>query len=664
MSPEVTELIEKLNTPSAPERSVLDRIRRSRRQADDKVPEWKECLEFVRGNHYAFINARNKLVNQATKESYDGRGKPKWRVRQSRNLIFAILDGKISAATQRVPGYEVIPTTADAEDIAGSKIAEKIALAGYENWSIRRATEAAVHYALTTGEAFAFPFWDQNVGPFVEAEGSTIGIGDCRVRIYGAPEVSWEPGCQFADSPYYVIEHARPIDTVEKEDGFLGAKLTPDAELDWKGDKSEPSRMVLVTEYLERPCPEYPQGRWLTLANGKIIFPKSEYPLKDLEGRAIDSPCIHRLSYMIDPSSDRDQGLVKQLIEPMRTFNDALNKVSEWKNVALSPQILAPVGSLDSRTRPSDEPGSVVYYNPIVGHEPKWRPVPPIPSELFSLADRMERLMGFIASENQVPSQVESGKAIQVLLERDQLSWQNFITKLAEWHSRIMRDLLTLVQRHYTEPRIVQYRGRTGWESINDFLGADIRGQTDVRVAPGSLEPRTRQSIEQRVMNFAQLGWVSPEAAMSAINSGTGEKLVESYELDIARANLVISKLRAGTFLQEPMRPVFPGEEAMDPETGMPLSEVPGWMPRQGVDNVAVHRAVFSDWFKTDEWDSLDPQVKEASLLYFSALQDIEAREAQRAQQLQAEQAMAQGMTNAAKPDMGTPQSSLPAIPS
>lgn len=659
-----TSVIEKLVGPTPPEKSVMDRIKRSREQARDKTPEWKEALEFARGNHYAFVNSRNKLTNQATKESYDGRGKPKWRVRQSRNLIFAILDGKISAATQRVPGYEVVPSTTDSEDVAGAKLAEKLALAGYENWSIRRATEAAVYYALTTGEAFALPYWDSGVGPFVETDQGIVGVGDVRIRIYGAPEVSWEPGCQFDDSPFYVIEHARPMESIQAEEGFLGTKLTPDAELDWRGEKSEPSKMVLVTEYLERPCMKYPQGRRLILANGKLIFPEDEYPLKDTKGQAIDAPCLHRLSYMIDPSSDRDQGLVKQLIEPMRTFNDALNKVSEWKNVALSPQILAPVGSLDSRTRPSDEPGSVVYYNPIVGHEPKWRPVPPIPSELFALADRMERLMGFIASENQVPSGIESGKAIQVLLERDKLGWQNFITKLADWHSKVMRDCLTLVQRHYTEPRLIQYRGRTGWESIKDFLGINLRNQTDVRVAPGSLEPRTRQAIEQRVMNYAQLGWVSPEAAMAAIDGGTAEKLIESYELDIARANLIISKIRTGDFLKEPMRPVFPGEEALDPETGTPLTEVPGWMPREGVDNVAVHKAVFSDWFKTDDWDALDPGPKEASLIYFSALTEIETRQAERAKQLQAEEAMSQGMMNAARPDMGTPQSSLPAIPS
>jgi hypothetical protein len=33
---------------------------------------------------------------------------------------------------------------------------------------------------------------------------------------------------------------------------------------------------------------------------------------------------------------------------------------------------------------------------------------------------------------------------------------------------------------------------------------------------------------------------------MAAIEGGTGEKLIESYELDVARANLMLQKILAG----------------------------------------------------------------------------------------------------------------------
>ena len=648
---------------STTDKLILERVKRSRSQAEDRMAEWRETMEFARGNQYAYINGRNKLTQQATRVTNDGKGKPNWRVRQARNLIFPVLDGKISSATQRVPGYEVIPSSSDAEDISGAYLAAKIARAGYDIWRLKRATEEAVYYALTPGEAFAMAYWDSSIGPYVDTDKGPIGIGDVRVRVYGSPEVSWEPGCQFEDSPYWVIENARSVQSIQQEHGYIGGKLVPDANPDWRQDGTRPSQMVMVTEYLERPCPKYPQGRWLIMANDREIFPEQGYPIKNKDGQVLDQPCLHRLSYAANPGSDRDQGLVKQLIEPQRTFNDALNKISEWKNVALNPQILAPVGSLDSRTRPSDEPGSIVYYNPIIGHEPKWRPVPPIPSELFALADRMQSLIGSIASSSEIPSQVESGKGMQAWLESNASAWANFISKLADWHSAIMRDCLTLVQRHYTEPRLIQFRGRTGWEQINSFRGQDIRGQADVRVSAGSLEPRSRQAVEQRVMNFAQLGWVSPEAAMSAIEGGNAEKLIESYELDVSRANAVINKIKAGTFLEEPMRPSFPGEDAIDPETGALLTEIPGWMPRPMIDNVAVHRAVFGDWFKTDDWDNLQPEAKEAGMLYYSALLQIEQQEAARAQEMQNQMAESQGMMNAAKPAIGAkPSASMPAI--
>jgi hypothetical protein len=90
---------------------------------------------------------------------------------------------------------------------------------------------------------------------------------------------------------------------------------------------------------------------------------------------------------------------------------------------------------------------------------------------------------------------------------------------------------------------------------------------------------------------------------------------------------------------------------------------MPGWMPRPMIDNVSVHRSVFGDWFKTDDWDNLAPEGKEAGLLYYSALLEIEQQEAARAQMMQAQEAEAQGMMNAAKPAIGAkPAASMPAV--
>jgi hypothetical protein len=244
-------------------------------------------------------------------------------------------------------------------------------------------------------------------------------------------------------------------------------------------------------------------------------------------------------------------------------------------------------------------------------------------------------------------------------------------------------------------------RGRFGPELIPDFRGAQLRSQVDVRVWPASIEPRSKQAIEQRVMNFAQLGWITPEAAMSAVYSGTAENLIEGYELDKARAFQVIQTIKDGSFITEPPRSVLPSEDAgpkldemgnpipvlgpdgqpvmeagppgpPDPMTGQPMpgpavpqyvkeTEVPGWLPRP-FDNIRVHKTVMEDWMKTTDYEMLDPPGKEAAHAYYDALLRLEAKKQAEQAQAQQDQAQAQGDFNAAKPQTAAPLPSLPGM--
>jgi hypothetical protein len=82
----------------------------------------------------------------------------------------------------------------------------------------------------------------------------------------------------------------------------------------------------MVRDYYERPCPKWPRGRWLTIANGRVIvdnrlidptaeYPWQDYPLKDADGTVLDEPLLHRLVYTHDPDDDDDLGLTWQLID-------------------------------------------------------------------------------------------------------------------------------------------------------------------------------------------------------------------------------------------------------------------------------------------------------------------------------------------------------------
>lgn len=699
--PSPTELAEKaldkISKPRGVEvpQEIKSKLTRGKRRLDQLKPRREEAVEFANNRHYVGLSeAGDSLVRFGLTPIAQGGTMPDHRVRRSHDLIGPIVKRKVSAATQRVPGYEIIPTTTDQDDYGAAKLGEKIAAAGYDKWRIKKAMKKLVWCSLVEEEAFVTANWDSSVGPYVDISKDPetgepdpenpehIGMGEVSVDVFGGREVMWEPGVDFEDSPWWAIVSARPVDVVEAEEGFIGGengkKLKPDADAS-TGKKSAAagSNLVMVTQYIERPCPKYTDGQRRWFANDREIFPEAKYPQRDHEDNVVDEPCIHRLCYSIDGSSDRGRGLVSSLTESMRTYDAVSNKIVEWMQIMIVPQMTAPEGSLVNEI--TDEPGAVIEYDPAVaaaaGQIPQFRQVQPMPQELLELQDRTKAEMGGIAFDNEVPAQLESGKAVQSFFQEQQLAWMDFIFDLADVHARLMRDCLTWVQLKYSEDRMIQFRGRTGWEHIADFRGADLRGQTDVRVQPGSLEPRTRAALEQRIINIREMfpEHFPPEVVVAALNSATPDKLIEGYEEDISRAHRVISRIKAGTFEDWPDRPVIPGEDfpQLNVETGEPevdpisgemvmLTEVPGWMPRP-FDNVSIHRAQFEGWMKTDDFDELDDEGKRAAMIYYQALIDLETREAARKSELQTQVAEQMGAENAARPRQ---EKSLPSQPS
>jgi hypothetical protein len=265
--------------------------------------------------------------------------------------------------------------------------------------------------------------------------------------------------------------------------------------------------------------------------------------------------------------------------------------------------------------------------------------------------------MGRIAAQNDIPNAVESGKGITALIEKDNARRSNFIENLAQFHSRLMRHCLYLVQRHYSEPRLLKVRGERGIQPIADFMGSELLGEVDVRVAPGSLEALTREAIEAKIMAFAERGWISPHAAMAAINSGTAENLVDSYERDVARANLIIQKIIEGPevlFSTPERRPFFGEDPGIDEGTQLPREYIPGWMPRP-FDDTKVLKDVFADWMKGTEYDDLPPESQEAANAVYDGILQLEAKQNAAAAEAQAQTAESLGMSNAAKPQTPPP---------
>lgn len=669
-----------LATPTAiPLPGKIDRsMRRGRQQMKRDAAKRRLCIRFERGDTWWYIDDKSHLNFTATVTTPAGGGKPPHKIRNSYNFIRPIIEDKVSAATQRIPSFEVVPTSTDPEDAGAAKMSEKVSLYGYDQWRMRACAIDANKTAIAHGGAsYTLAYWEPNVGPYTQVDGDYIGQGDVKLLVLNGNEVYWEAGSSFEDSPWWCVERARLIERVVQLPGYCGGELSADASTsDIPTDRQPTDNMVMTTEYFERPCPSYPNGRWLTVAQGKVIVdnrlidprnqtPWQDYPLKDPDGNVVDEPLLLRLVYQHDPDDDDDLGLTWQLIDFQRSAQDCINKMLEYKNRGLSLQMLAPTNSLI--TRPDDVPNAVRYYKLSPnGEKPEWEDPPSaqILNALQQILNLLLEQMNRVASYEDIQALSNvAARTTQAVIEQSMARWQSYLGDLAEWWSRLMRRCLNLVARYYNEPRLLQLRGRMGWESINDFKGAKLLGQTNVRVSVGSLEYLTRNQILSKVQYYAQMGWMGGEQAMAAIEGGQAEKITEGYDQDVAKVNRIIGRIEDGTAMDMPTRQEL--VTVTDPLTGQQqqvTEDVPMWMPSEW-DNEHVWQQQLGLWMKTQDFELLcavHPDRAEMAKLMWAGLNQLAAQKAQqKAQQMQS-LATAQGMGNAAA-TQGPP--ALPSLP-
>lgn len=645
---------------------VAAKCERAHARMRKDAPIRRVCQKFFEGDHYWYVNAQGML--SFLPSALIDPGKPDHRVRNKYNFVASIVEGKVSAASQRVPGYEIDPSSGDWDDYQAARISQQVAFYGYDKWRVRRATTKAITNALVQREGFILPYFDKNVGPFIrDSSGEYIGMGEIKLLNLNRSEVGWEPGVDFEDSRYYTIERATLKEEVKLLPGFTKVDLEHDASTEDSPVAAKSSdEMILVTQYFERPCPDYPEGRHIYMAAKQVIVDHrndpdcppdwdhwwAPYPVRTPEGDVADEPCLHRISYTVNPEGD-DLGLVERIIDLQRTINDCWNKLLEWKNRCLFPQLLTPMGSKVGAR--SDVPGANIPYNPSVGFKPEWEKVPEVPRALFDmLMQSIEHMRALAADIDVQPDPDLAAKTANAAIETSRARWQSFLGDLAEFHSRLMRHCLTLVQLHYGEKRIIQVRGMYGSEPPISFTGRDLMSQVNVRVLPGSIESRSRQQTMNEIafINEIAPGSVSPEAVLGVVHGGPAENLIKSYQLDMDRAWKLCMSLKEGPQAMLAWTPRF------DPVLGTPDTDppyvVPGWLPRK-MDNIAVWKQVVADFCKTAEFDRYPMETQQA---FYSVYDTLEFAEQQRMTMIAMQgQGMAQqlGAQNAAAPQPTPP---------
>lgn len=636
-------------------------------------PTWRLALAFFDHHQYAEINANTARVTEL--ETAEGGSKPRWLQRPIRNRYTAGVSRECALLASRAPVWEATPRNGDPDSGHSGRLAEQGLGFMYDHLAFDQVTVGQLVTAANCGAAYLWPHWDSKAGPMMGGHpetGRAIYAGDFGFLKLQPEEVIWEPGYEFEKAPVHVVKRAYPVRQVMERPGYIGpGELQADAAgADFEFGSpasSEQKNLVFVYDWLERPCEKYPKGRWLScLRTGEIIQGERPYP-RDPE-KSMGKPCIHELPWLRRDHRHRPLGVGEQAIDIQRTYNRTIAQIQMWKNLVLNPALLAPYGSL--LEDPEGRPGEIIEYRPIAGQTPQWRTVPEIPQSLFQTLDQCIRDFEELFGSWDMPD-TESAQHFGMAVERDQTRRTLQAKELARWYASVGMHLIELAQTHWTEDRLIQFQGRFAIEQVQAFKGTKIPAVT-LRVSPSSIEARSRASQAALVWQLMETGMVPFHQGMAAINAGTAQKLIDSYELQIDKqyreikamialgeqsaADLpdldeVVYQLQATQGLDEGTA----GQVAMEMLQGAVLE----MGPQVGdEDDDDIHADVLSQWMLT--WDfEQQPKVVQGVARAHLAEHKSRGMQAQiAAQQASNQIAQQTGEENAARPGGDKPEPS------
>lgn len=277
---------------------------------------------------------------------------------------------------------------------------------------------------------------------------------------------------------------------------------------------------ALVKEYFELPTKKFPNGRHFIYANQKVLVPTEDLNYWYMGRRALP---VAKVDDIFIPG--RAQGASS--IEQTGPINVMLNKmdsqVIENCNLLCRPKILTPKGSLDDDAW-TDEPGEVVEYVPGPnGQKPEPAQPAEMPEYFFTMKAELPRKIEDLTSWHEVsqgrlPRRANSGVAIQALQDADDTQVGLTVKSWSSALTRAFSIALDLMQRNYTEQRLVRRIGKNRAVDVMMFKGADLKGCDVVRVVFGPY--LGRQEKIDLAMQLLEQGAITTDQALEILELG------------------------------------------------------------------------------------------------------------------------------------------------
>lgn len=549
---------------------------------------------------------------------------PPWRVRTVVNRIRPIIRTELSKLTSQKPSATVIPSSNEEADLFAAQAGEQIWESMYFGKDLKKVLSRTLWWTLVTGTGYTKTYWDSNKIDVVSGMPGDICydpetpfhilVPDLReIELENQPFVIHSS----TRSPEWVNMHYRQtLDGKEvKPNARSNNEILDDAFLNLLGASEIDPNSVLIHEVFIKPGmhPKFPEGAMFTTTEDQVVQFHDMYPYQHNEFPFAKFDHIPTGKFYSD-------SVIVDLIPIQKEYNRTRSQIIESKNKMSKPQLTAPAGSIDA-AKMTTEPGQVIFYKP--GFQPP-TPIPlqPIPNYVMQEVQQLQQDMDDISGQHEVtrggvPPGVTAATAISYLQEQDDSKLSATVDSIESGVEKIARHTLSYVGQYWDVPRLVKITGTDGSFDSAMFKGAQLNGNTDIRVEAGSALPTSKAARQALITDFMKLGFIKPEEGMAILEMGGITKLYEAVKIDQAQArreNLKMQNMDQQLIIssiQESMNPVDPatGQPMPSPvneRTGKPMLPEPS-IPVNTFDNHAIHIDTHNRFRKSQAFESLPP---------------------------------------------------------
>ncbi len=413
--------------------------------------QWELNMNFLSGNQYCDINSRGEIINDG-KTFY-------WQSREVYNHIAPIIETRMAKFSRIAPTVYVRPQSDDDKDIAAASLSEKVILEAFKRNEIDGVIKTVTAWSETCGTGFYKIVWDNQGGNAIgEMDGQTIYEGDVKILPISPFEIFPDNlFCgDFDDCSSVIHARALPASLIKEKYGVvvIGGDIGV-YNLSAVNSKSGKKNMetvvkdaVIVIEKYEKRSEEFPDGRLITVAGGKLLY-EGALPYVNGEKGERGFPFVKQTA-LTTAGSFFGTSIVERLIPVQRAYNAVKNRKHEFLNRLSMGVMTVEDGSVDIDDLEEEglSPGKILVYRQG-SKAPELMEDGSMPDDFNDEEEKLLNEFVVVSGVSDVSSSsnnanIKSGSALEILVEQDNSRLLTTAENIRKCYLDISRQVIRL----------------------------------------------------------------------------------------------------------------------------------------------------------------------------------------------------------------------------